>query len=473
MSRRRAMHRDRLLRRTAPAAVLAAALLLGGPASAVGADVGDECCADLEQRVTELEETTARKGNRAVSLKVWGYVNEAIMYWDDGFEDNVYIVTNEDERSRIAFDMEAKIAPKWSAGARIEIGLRANRENRVDQVSPLSPPADRRPDVRYSFWWLKNDDLGKLSVGRTRMATYHIVEMLTADTWYFAKQGIGAWIGDNGGGFFLRKTNGTLTTGPNSLRWGDIDAHGPNASPGDGDRTEAVTYATPDLGGFVATAGYSGQGAADVALRYEGDIGNFKLAAGIGYGQYTGFDIRRCAVVGDPKDVRCHTFGLSGSVMHVPSGLYVYGAYGQQLDLNRPALFQAPVDNVDRSFYVQAGVEHKFIDAGKTTILAEFERDEVGAGVNAKTGGILNTTALGPSPLPPGDTAYDRMAESQINTWGIGINQSLVDDAVNLYVTGRVFSADVFTSATGVQAGSVKTEIEPFLMILGGALIEF
>ncbi len=465
------MHPVRSRKCAGPAAVLGAALLLAGMAGAVRADADDACCTDLEARVTELEETTARKGNRQVDLEVWGFINDALMYWNDGFEDNLYFVTNEDERTRIAFTMEAKIAPQWSAGANLEIGIRENRENRVDQETPV---AWAPPDVRYDYWWVKNDELGKVSVGRIAMASYHIVEMLTANTFFFGKQGIGAWIGDNGGGFFLRKQDGTLTNGANALRWGDIDAHAPNASPGDGDRLEGIKYETPDLSGFVLSTAYSGDGASDVALRYRKEVGDLKLAAGVGYGKYSDRHFRRCAVVELGSDtVDCHAFGLSGSVMHVPTGLYVYSAYGQQIDLNRRDLFQAPVDNVDRSYYVQAGIERKFFEAGKTTMFGEYQHDHVGAGVNPGTGGILNATALGPSPLPPGDTSYDRIAQTEINTFGLGFNQSFDAAALNLYLAGRVFSADVYTSATGVDAGAVQTPIEDFVAIMGGAKIDF
>ena len=34
--------------------------------SASAADLGGNCCADLEERIAELEATTARKGNRKV-----------------------------------------------------------------------------------------------------------------------------------------------------------------------------------------------------------------------------------------------------------------------------------------------------------------------------------------------------------------------------------------------------------------------
>jgi hypothetical protein len=63
-------------------AACAVGSLLALPASA--ADLGGDCCADLEERIAELEATTVRKGNRKVSLTVYGQVNQAVMFWDDG-----------------------------------------------------------------------------------------------------------------------------------------------------------------------------------------------------------------------------------------------------------------------------------------------------------------------------------------------------------------------------------------------------
>ena len=41
------------------------------------ADLGGDCCADLEERVAELEATTVRKGNNKVTVQIYGKVNEA------------------------------------------------------------------------------------------------------------------------------------------------------------------------------------------------------------------------------------------------------------------------------------------------------------------------------------------------------------------------------------------------------------
>lgn len=53
--------------------------LLPGMGAANAADLGGDCCADLEERVATLEATTARKGNRKVSLTISGWVNHSMM----------------------------------------------------------------------------------------------------------------------------------------------------------------------------------------------------------------------------------------------------------------------------------------------------------------------------------------------------------------------------------------------------------
>ena len=82
------------------------AVLIAAPAvpSAKAADLGGDCCADLEERVAELEATTARKGNRKMSLTVYGQVNRAILYWNDGSRSNTFFgLDNHNSSSRFAF----------------------------------------------------------------------------------------------------------------------------------------------------------------------------------------------------------------------------------------------------------------------------------------------------------------------------------------------------------------------------------
>ena len=55
--------------------LLTAFAIFAAPSSAsYAADLGGNCCADLEERIAELEATTGRKGNRAISLTLTGFV---------------------------------------------------------------------------------------------------------------------------------------------------------------------------------------------------------------------------------------------------------------------------------------------------------------------------------------------------------------------------------------------------------------
>src|SRR5256714_15538211 len=92
------------------ALVAAAGMFMGGVAmpSAKAADLGGDCCADLEERVAELEATTARKGNRKMSLTITGQVNRLIMAWGDGHPHGIYYgIDKANNSSRFSFLGEA------------------------------------------------------------------------------------------------------------------------------------------------------------------------------------------------------------------------------------------------------------------------------------------------------------------------------------------------------------------------------
>ena len=135
-------------------ALVAAGVLAGGFAtSASAADLGGNCCADLEERIAELEATTARKGNRKVSLTVSGWVNQQITFWDDGAESNVYIHDlGTTLGSHVKFTGQATIAPGYSAGYVLHIeamgsdGLTTD-QNTANGPGPLLSPLYATPPL--------------------------------------------------------------------------------------------------------------------------------------------------------------------------------------------------------------------------------------------------------------------------------------------------------------------------------------
>ena len=116
------------LTKTSSRIALAAALglTLGGVAlkatPAKAADLGGDCCADLEERVAELEATTVRKGNKKVSVTLSGWVVKTMNWWDDGDIDSFAVGDKDaDLASRFAITGSATIAPGWSGGFNITV----------------------------------------------------------------------------------------------------------------------------------------------------------------------------------------------------------------------------------------------------------------------------------------------------------------------------------------------------------------
>ena len=104
------------------ALVAAAGIIMGGVAmpSAKAADLGGDCCADLEERVAELEATTARKGNRKMSLTITGQIHRVVLWWDDGHSSNTYYgLDSTNSSSRFVFLGSAKVNPSVSMGFEI------------------------------------------------------------------------------------------------------------------------------------------------------------------------------------------------------------------------------------------------------------------------------------------------------------------------------------------------------------------
>ena len=91
---------------------------------AEAADLGGNCCNDLEERVAELEATAAKKGNRKVSVRIYGQVNKAVL-WADGLlaDQDKNVIDNSASPTHFGVSGSGKIDKDWSAGFVIEIGL--------------------------------------------------------------------------------------------------------------------------------------------------------------------------------------------------------------------------------------------------------------------------------------------------------------------------------------------------------------
>ncbi|MEI9902380.1 MAG: hypothetical protein WDN31_22455 [Hyphomicrobium sp.] len=172
------------MRKYSICALVAAGLLAGGlsAGSASAADLGGNCCADLEERIAELEATTARKGNRKVSLTISGWVAQQVVGWDDGYESNIYIGDiGHTLSSHFKFTGQATISPGWYAGYTIHVEVKNNNSLGLTQnYSDNGSLVKDGVGLLQSFWFIKSDSLGKVSVGLQSQASDNTAILVTA-----------------------------------------------------------------------------------------------------------------------------------------------------------------------------------------------------------------------------------------------------------------------------------------------------
>jgi predicted porin len=412
------------------ATILASGVLLGGSISAQAADLGGDCCADLEERVAELEATTARKGNRKVSLTVYGQVNQALGWWDDGQETNVYNFTNDTSRTRFGFKGKAKINSDWYAGYRIEIGIRTPDQG---ELSAANDDGGESFDLRHAYWTLGSKTYGSINVGETSMAHDGITQFQTAKIGHFANPDII----DANDSFIVVGTNQT---------W---DALSQVFEPGEGSRGNVIRYESPEFSGFQAFAHWGEDDIWGVAVTYAGEIGEFEVEGGIGYGEMTERDEECTEAAGIKED--CQEYGGSLSVMHKPSGVFATAAYGKRIDETREAING---DDELWFWHVQGGIEQKWTALGETTFFGGYQKRDSGAVVNDDGGALILVNG---SPV----------TSSEIEMWEGGINQHISAAAMDLYLHYKHYDADIST----VAVPSVNTEA--WQTVIGGARIKF
>lgn len=386
------------------AAALAVMWLVLAPAPASAADLGGSCCADLEERIAELESTVARKGNKKVSLTIAGQVNTALVYVDidtggGGGYTNTTIQQNGNEETYLGAYVNARINGDLTAGAVLEIDAR--------DLGVLGQPIGGvDTGLRQSNFWIKSEAVGKLTVGRAAQATKDFDDIRT----------------DNGGVAQKALSLGALS-----------DAHLTGIDvPFDGQFRDVVRYDSPAWNGFKLSASWAnstdinaadGNGDTyDVALRYWQQYAGFQIAGGLGYRKGTDLEINVLGIttVSLPTgDVE--TLLAAGSLKHLDTGLFATVNWADQdyQDFNFTL----------KGYALTAGIERKWNSLGATTLYGEWNRLDI------DTGG----------------------GSGEIDVYGAGVVQAIDAAALEVYLSYRNYDlGDVSAGAdiTAVTAGA-------------------
>jgi hypothetical protein len=433
-------------------ALVAAGLLAGAATSASAADLGGNCCADLEERIAELEATTARKGNRKVSLTISGWVAEQVMWWDDGAERNTYVTgLGTTLASHFTLSGSAQIRPGLKAGYTMVI--------EADTADPLlvSQTNDDTAvgvNVQQSYWYLKDDHWGQVSVGQLSPVSHNTAILVDGSGSLVPAN----WVLFDNQNFQMRWSNGVLlgnwgrnahcnTNGLNSGGFaGDC---GSGAVPGN-----YVRYDSPVLHGFQISADWGEDDAWDIGLKWSGEHSGFKLAFATSY--YETNETKRALNGLDGASY----FQLGVYAQHIATGLFVYGAYGSE-ESDYTAAFRAAnplaTDSAEM-WYIKAGLRKNLMPYGATVLYGEY-----GEKNNATDYGFWNGAVV---------------SGTSITQWGLGVVQEIDAAAMSLFLNYRNYQADLTCGVACTHAGiagaaGTTFESQDMHVIKAGALINF
>ncbi len=454
-------------------ALVAAGLLAGGlsAGSASAADLGGNCCADLEERIAELEATTARKGNRKVSLTVSGFVAQQILAWDDGFESNAYITDTGAVSigTNFSFTGKATIAPGVTAGFALKIEAinndsllvtqntddpGANALGAIANGGSLSPLA-----IESAYWFIKSETFGRVSVGQQSTAADNAAILPDAS----GSLVVANYVLYDVNGFFLRNNAGGAILpgailGAGGLTYGSIASCYPlNGGGGvsgdcDGYPSNVVRYDSPTFSGFSFSASWGEDDIWAVSARFAGEFSGVKLALATAYNENTDETL---GVGGPrPRGFKGAAWQIGGYVQHVPTGLFGYAAYAQEY--NRSNIVDPAVALAQRNafnnkpegetYYFKGGIRQKWSPFGHTVLYGEYGNDDDKFTAQAFQAGVSG---------------------SELERYGIGIVQEIDAAAMSIWLAYRHYEPEVR------GAGGADLQAQDFDLVKFGALISF
>lgn len=426
-------------------AVVAAAACLGLiSSSANAADFGGGCCADLEERVAELEATAARKGNRVVSLAISGQISKGLLIWDDGIESDAFVVDNAISTSQFNLIGSAQIRPGTAAGYHMAVDVNdslsvvVNQDNDEGQGDVLS--------IRLNNVWIQDDRLGKVTIGQG----YSFIDAVSVPFQ------LGNTHNTDGtpyaAGFRVRSSDGGFSS---SVTWGRLVGDGPR-------RGDYLRYDSPAFGGFTFTGLVGEDDTWEVGAKYFQTLGRVRLHTAITYysDDEPGQQEPTAGFLSQFDELK----GLL-SIKDGPTGLFLtVWAAQREYQRNAGELFNAGADFEDTGHSIQAflGVEQNFTGYGNTTIYGGYGQ------FNDMAGTGLDATGLG---LDFGGDEF--VADADVDRITFGIVQTFDAAALDVYAIAEHYSADITVGDISGDNDAAAADVEDFSAIIIGSRIKF
>lgn len=381
-------------------------------------------------------------GTACAHMEIYGHVNKAFLWTDDGYEDSSIFVDNDYAPSLVGFRASKHLDQCWTFGGVAELEFISNNTRLVSQIEN-EDAYTRTVLVRKLDSWMSYGQWGTLNLGLGESASWGITNLSYAGT---TETSLGSSVADMAGGMRFR-VNGNRATAANPSVERVFDALNGVGDTYDGLYTteNRVMFRTGDWMGFNLGVSYGNiikdvyytyelvddntrnrRQYFDAALRYAHDFCDFKLSAGVAYAHYTrDGDVSEIdpAVTGVAvSDV--HTWSGSIAAEHKPTGINAAFAAGVKDKI---------VDSLDnyKMWYVQLGKRFCLTHYGKTNVAIDYF-DAKNARINGDRG----------------------------HSYGLGVTQDLNKICSSVYASVREYKYDdvpgvdydsVFAAMVGVK----------------------
>jgi hypothetical protein len=279
-----------------------------------------------------------------------------------------------------------------------------------------------------------------------------------------------------GGGFYLRPSgkkgkNGLATyTDANGntagLTWGSFLQCYSLSGAGigtdcNGAAYDAVRYDSPTFGGFSLQASWGANDKGDVAVFYNGTWGNFKTSAAYAYTHTSPSQIS--ATFGSNVADNLNQLGVT--LMHVPSGLGIYGLY-QNEQLTH---FNGVGKSTD-AWYLKPFIHKAWMPIGATTFYGEY--GQYNNQMATLSGTDLCNVGLGNANVCVNDTTGGVFATGSKNErWGLGVVQEVDSAALQLFA--RWQHQDISLDLVNANGSKVNQGFDNFDVYQVGGIIFF
>ena len=360
-----------------------------------------------------------------VRIALAGRVGAAVLYADNGDDDQFFVVDNDNTESRFSFNGEAD-AHGLTAGTLIEIGLAYNSTDEIAFGQDESTDADF-PTLRHAEAYIGGDAVGEFALGFGDTATEDIAQNDLSGTTSVAESDVD----DTAGGLSFANGVGVDTIFSNQ----------------DGDREMRVRYDTPALAGFYVAASLREDGGLrpGVGLWYANDElpGGFGTEAGVGWRSENDED----GFAGD-SDV----FVGSSSVLF-PFGLNLTIAAAVEVFDSDDAA-GAEIAN-QTAYYAKLGYKIDALPVGSTNLSIDAFYGE-DAYFDTEVEAITSN----------GDDNAEALS------FGGGVVQEIDDLAAEVYLGARWYDISLPKGSPAVVAGTDDNP-DPLFAVLAGLRVDF